>query len=95
MQSVGGAGALLAAVLLARKIHLKAQRPARTILRELANGGGPIAVFFLAGAVHPFIDVIVLSKLVPPEIVGWYGAARNIMGVLFAPRDDPRLSAKN
>jgi len=85
MQSVGGAGALLAAVLLARKIRLKAQRPARAILQELANGGGPIAVFFLAGAVRPFIDVIVLSKLVPPEIVGWYGAACNIMGVLFAP----------
>ena len=32
-----------------------------------------------------FVDTIVLSKLVPPEVVGWYGAARNIMGVLFAP----------
>src|SRR5262249_46784986 len=44
-----------------------------------------IAVFFVAIAVQPFIEVIVLSKLVPPEVVGWYGAARNIMGVLFAP----------
>jgi O-antigen/teichoic acid export membrane protein len=85
MQSVGGGGALLVAVLLARKIRLKAQRPGRGILQELANGGGPIAVFFLAGAVQPFIDVIVLSKLAPPEVVGWYGAARNIIGVLCAP----------
>jgi O-antigen/teichoic acid export membrane protein len=85
MQAVGGAGALLAALLLARKIRLEAQRPGREILQELASGGAPIAVFFVAMAVQPFIDTIVLSKLVPPEVVGWYGAARNIIGVLFAP----------
>jgi O-antigen/teichoic acid export membrane protein len=85
MQLVGGTGALLVAVLLARKIRLKAQRPARAILQELARGGGPIAVFFLAAAVQPFIDIIVLSKLAPPEVVGWYGAARTITGVLVAP----------
>jgi O-antigen/teichoic acid export membrane protein len=85
MQAVGGAGALLVAVLLARKIHLKAQRPCRKTLNELASGGTPIAAFVIAQAVQPFIDVIVLSKLVPPEVVGWYGAARNIMGLLVAP----------
>jgi O-antigen/teichoic acid export membrane protein len=35
--------------------------------------------------VQPFIDTIVLSTLVPPEVVGWYGACRNIMGALFVP----------
>jgi O-antigen/teichoic acid export membrane protein len=85
MQAIGGAGALLVAVLLARKIRLNAERPGRNILHELARGGGPIAIFFLAMAMQPFIDVIVLSKLVPPEVVGWYGAARNIMGLLLVP----------
>ena len=85
MQAVGGVGALLVAVLLARKIGLKAKRPERGILQELANRGAPIALFLVVSAVQPFIDIIVLSKLVPPEVVGWYGAARNIMGVLFAP----------
>ena len=85
MQAIGGAGALLVAVLLARKICLKAQRPGRGILQELASGGAPIAVFFVAAALQTFVDIIVLSKFVPPEVVGWYGAARNIMGVLFAP----------
>jgi len=85
MQAVGGAGALLVAVLLARKIGLKPQRPGRGILQKLASDGAPIALFFVVSAVQPFIDTIVLSKLVPPEVVGWYGAARNIMGVLFAP----------
>jgi O-antigen/teichoic acid export membrane protein len=85
MQAVGGAGALLVAVLVARKIRLKAKRPGRGILQELANRGGPIAVFSIAAALQTFVDIIVLSKFVPPEVVGWYGAARNIMGVLFAP----------
>ena len=84
MQAVGGAGALLVAVLLAWKIGLKAQRPESRILQELASGGAPIAFFFVVSAAQPFIDTIVLSKLVPLEVVGWYGAARNIMGV-FAP----------
>jgi O-antigen/teichoic acid export membrane protein len=85
MQAVGGAGGLLVAVIMARKIGLKAERPSRRILDELARGGGPIAIFFLAMAAQPFVDVIVLSKLVPPEVVGWYGAARNIMGLLLIP----------
>ena len=49
------------------------------------TAAGPIAVFSVASALQTFVDIIVLSKLVPPEVVGWYGAARNIMGVLFAP----------
>ena len=85
MQAVGGAGALLVAVLLARRIGLRAQRPERRILQKLASGGAPIALFLVVSAVQPFLDTIVLSKLVSPEVVGWYGAARNITGVLFAP----------
>jgi O-antigen/teichoic acid export membrane protein len=85
MQAVGSAGALLVAVRLAHNIGLKAQCPGRGILQELARGGAPNAAFFLAIAAHPFIDVIVLSALASPEVVGWYGAARTIMVVIFAP----------
>jgi O-antigen/teichoic acid export membrane protein len=85
MQAVGSAGALLVAVHLAHNIGLKAQCPDRGILQELACGGAPIAVFFLAMAAQPFVDAIVLSALAPPEVVGWYGAARTIMLAIFAP----------
>jgi O-antigen/teichoic acid export membrane protein len=85
MQAVGSAGALLVAVRLAHNIGLKAQCPGRGILQELACGGAPMAVFFLAITAQPFIDVIVLSALTPPEVVGWYGAARTIMATIFAP----------
>src|SRR5262249_47270507 len=85
VQAVGSAGALLGAVLLARKIGLKARRPECWTLQELVRGGAPIAVFFVAMAVQPFVDIIVLSKLAPRDAVGWYGAARNIMVVIFSP----------
>ena len=85
MQAVGGAGALLVALHLAHKFHLRAERPGHGVVHELARGGAPIAAFFVAMAVQPLIDAIVLAKLTPPEVVGWYGAARNIMAVLFAP----------
>jgi len=85
LQAVGGLGALLVAILLARKIDLRALWPERGTLQELASGGTPIALFFVALAVQPFIDAIVLSALVPAEVVGWYGAARNIMALVCAP----------
>jgi O-antigen/teichoic acid export membrane protein/glycosyltransferase involved in cell wall biosynthesis len=84
-QGVGGAIALLVAVLLARRIPLPAPRWTWQNVRTLAATGTPIAVFFVAGAIEPYLHAILLSKLVPAVVVGWYGAARNIMGVLLAP----------
>jgi len=52
----------------------------------------------LAVSAQPYLDVIILSKLAPGEAVGWFGAARNIMGTLLAPAlilgaaEFPRLS---
>lgn len=85
MQAVGGVGALLMALFLARRIRLVVRRPDRRTFEDLARGGAPIAAFAIAVTVQPFIDIVVLSRLVPPEVVGWYGAARNIMGLLFVP----------
>jgi O-antigen/teichoic acid export membrane protein len=85
LQAVGGLAALLVAVVLARKIHLRAKRPEHATMLELASGGAPIALFFVAIAVQPFIDAMVLAALAPTEVVGWYGAARNIMALLCAP----------
>lgn len=85
MQAIGGTGALLVAIALAYRIDLKAARPDRGRIVELVRGGAPLAVFFLALAAQPFLDAIVLSRLAPPEVVGWYGAARNVMGLLFVP----------
>ena len=85
LQVAGGVGALVLATFMSASIRVRAQRPERGILRELASNGTPIAVVFVAMAVQPFIDAVVLAKLAPVEVVGWYGAARTIMGVLIAP----------
>src|SRR5262249_52537 len=62
-----------------------------TMVRELGVRGTPLALFFVAVAVQPYIDAMVLSMLTPTAVVGFYGAARNIVGVLIAPA--PILSA--
>lgn len=85
MAALGGLAGLALAAILAYRIGFRAVRPARPILRELAYGGAPIAVYFLALAAQPFVDAIVLSRLVPLEVIGWYGAARSLMGVLLTP----------
>lgn len=84
-QGVGGAAALLAAVLLARRIGLARARATWQGVRGLAAGGTSIAVFFVIVAAEPYLHAILLSKLAPAVAVGWYGAARSIMGVLLAP----------
>jgi O-antigen/teichoic acid export membrane protein len=38
-----------------------------------------------ATSVQPYLDAILLSKLAPGVVVGWFGAARNILGTLMAP----------
>lgn len=85
MQSLGGVAALIMAVLLARSLGIKAGIPRSKTVHEFAVGGTPIAVFFLALAAQPFIDAIILSRFAPSEVVGWYGAARNIITLLFVP----------
>jgi O-antigen/teichoic acid export membrane protein len=85
VQGVAGAGALGVAMLLGHRLHLPTPRATRDGLRELAVGGTSIAVFFAAIAGQPYIDAIVLSKLAPGDAMGWYGAAKNIMGLLVTP----------
>jgi O-antigen/teichoic acid export membrane protein len=84
-QLVGGGGALGLAMLLWRRLALRTSLPSWAVVRELWSQGTPLAFFSVAVAAQPYIDAIVLSKLTPAAIVGYYGAARNIVGVLIAP----------
>jgi len=85
VQGLAGAGALGVAILLARRIRMPSPSPNRETMWELCASGTPLAALYLVVAVEPYIQVIVLSKLAPATVVGWYAAARNVMGVLFAP----------
>ncbi len=84
-QALAGLGALALAVVLGRRLGLAVARPSVAIARELVLGGTPIVAMSLAIAAQGYIDAVVLSKLAPPHVVGWYGAAKSILGTLVAP----------
>jgi O-antigen/teichoic acid export membrane protein len=84
-QLVGGGGALALAMLLWRRLALQTPRPSWAFVGDLWVQGTPLVFFFAAVAVQPYIDAIVLSKLAPTAVVGYYAAARNIVGFLTAP----------
>lgn len=84
-QGLAGLAALGLAVWRSRGLGLPPVQVARPAFRELLLGGMPILAIGLAVTVQPYLDILVLTKLVPPAPVGWYGAARNILGTLVAP----------
>jgi O-antigen/teichoic acid export membrane protein len=53
--------------------------------RQLLAGGLPILAMTAAASVQPYLDAIVLSRLAPAAVVGWFGAAKTIIGTLMAP----------
>lgn len=53
--------------------------------RQLLTGGTAIVAITIAVYVQPYVDAVLLSKMVPQEALGWYGAAKSIMGQLLAP----------
>jgi O-antigen/teichoic acid export membrane protein len=54
-------------------------------LKTLLAHGYPFLFFGLAMALQPNIDAIFLSNISPGETVGWYAAARKLVGVLVFP----------
>ena len=57
----------------------------RGVACHLWRGGAAIVSLTVVQAAQPYFDVLILSKLVPPDVVGCFGAARNILGTLIAP----------
>ncbi len=84
-QAVAGLAALAVASRLYRRLGAPALRLSRATARELLAGGTPITVMTAASAIHPYFDAIILSKLASPVSVGWYGAAKTVLGTLMAP----------
>jgi O-antigen/teichoic acid export membrane protein len=54
-------------------------------IKELFTSGTPFLMFGLVIALQPNIDALFLSKLAPPEAVGWHAAARKLTGLLIYP----------
>jgi O-antigen/teichoic acid export membrane protein len=84
-QGVAGVAALALAFRLYRRVATGPLRFSLATSRELLHGGTALAALNLAVYIQPYIDAVLLSKLVPPDAMGFYGAARTIMGTLLAP----------
>jgi O-antigen/teichoic acid export membrane protein len=84
-QGLAGAVALLLAAQLYRRIAVGPLHFSRAAAREILAGGTALLVMVVAVSVQPYIDAVLLSKLVPKDAVGWYGAARSIYAMLSAP----------
>jgi O-antigen/teichoic acid export membrane protein len=84
-QGLAGVVALVVALRLYREVGTGPLRFSRATAREILTGGTAIVTMTLTANVQPYIDAVLLSKLVPKDAVGWYGAAKSIMGTLLAP----------
>jgi O-antigen/teichoic acid export membrane protein len=59
--------------------------PRRETVFDLVREGWPFLLFAATMALHPNVDALFLSKLTPVEVVGWYAAARKLIGVIVYP----------
>ena len=84
-QALAGFLALSIANRLYRRVTTGPLRYSRQVAREILVSGSAILTASLASNIQPYIDAVILSKLAPADVIGWYGAARNIMGTMVAP----------
>jgi len=57
----------------------------RETSRSLLVKGAPFVLFGLALVLQPNVDAIFMSKLASSSAIGWYAAARKLVGVLIYP----------
>lgn len=85
MGAVGGISMLLFGVVAAARLEIKVTTPEIHSVRELVRHGAPIAAFSLVIASQPFVEIMMLSALTSPAIVGWFGAFRSTFGIVVSP----------
>jgi O-antigen/teichoic acid export membrane protein len=80
------AGCVLVVSMLPR-LHVPALQVSTPVVRELLRSGRPFLIFSLILLLQPLIDAAMLSKFAPPPAgdLGWYAAARKLVGVAVYP----------
>jgi len=84
-QVLAGFLALAVATRLYRRVTTGPLRYSPQVAREILLGGTAFFTFSAVSNIQQYIDVVILSKLAPADVIGWYGAAKNIMGTMLAP----------
>lgn len=68
-----------------RKVGIGRLRVDREALNLLASQGSAFLMFSFAMLLQPNVDAVLLSKLAPPDVVGWHAVARRLVGALVLP----------
>ncbi|MDP3939878.1 MAG: flippase [Deltaproteobacteria bacterium] len=84
-QVLGAAAALPLLALILRRLGVPRPTVNLRTAREILRGGVPFLFYGIVTTAHAAIDAIMLSKLAPAEVVGWYGAAIRFVGILIFP----------
>ncbi|MEJ2229349.1 MAG: flippase, partial [Alphaproteobacteria bacterium] len=84
-QTLAGFVALALAIRLYRQVTTGPLRYSSEIARQILMLGLAPLAFNALNNVQPYIDAVLLSKLAPGDVVGWYGAAKNIMNTMLMP----------
>lgn len=84
-QAVAGMAAVGIAAALYGRLRAAPLRASSETAKELLAGGTPILLMTAAIAAQPYLDAVILSRLVPASVVGWFAAAKTILGTLIAP----------
>jgi O-antigen/teichoic acid export membrane protein len=84
-QALAGLFALALAMRLYARVTTGPLRFSHDIAVKILAGGGSIFTASLATTSQSYIDAVMLSRLAPPEVIGWYGAAATILGTIVAP----------
>jgi O-antigen/teichoic acid export membrane protein len=84
-QSVAGVIILAAQWPALRHVGVRRLRVQSSVFRQLFVTGAPFMLLSLAMMLQPNIDAVFLSKLAPPEVMGWFAVSRRLLGALLLP----------
>jgi O-antigen/teichoic acid export membrane protein len=69
----------------ARGSGCRFEAPTKNTLHEIFVSGAPLVLVSTFMNMQSFIDITLLNMIADPQVVGWFGAARVILGLLIAP----------
>jgi O-antigen/teichoic acid export membrane protein len=85
MQIVGAVAVLPVYWLALRRLHLTRVRTSLPTAVAVLSGGAPFLLWAAVVTAQPSLDALLLSKLAPSSVIGWYAAASKLVGLLIFP----------
>lgn len=85
VQAVAGAIVLVVMVRSLHSVGVDRISVRWSTVKSLTVGGVPFLALGFAMALQPSIDALFLSKMAPPEVMGWFAVTRRLVGALLLP----------